>query len=95
MEVLRVAYEIAVIVLALMALIGSLIVAVIFGGLAYVVHRWGNKAVDGTHVVRLKAAAAEDAAHRGVQRGVIRPVAKAQGWVQWLSTFGKRALDES
>ena len=78
MEVLRVAYEIAVIVLALMALIGSLIVAVIFGGLAFVVHRWGNKAVAGAHVVRRKAAAAEDAAHRGVQRGVIRPVAQAQ-----------------
>ncbi|MDE2993828.1 MAG: hypothetical protein OXU67_08090 [Chloroflexota bacterium] len=95
MEILRVAYEIAVIVLALMALIGSLIVAVIFGGLAFVVHRWGNKAVDGAHIVRVKAAAAEDAAHRGVQRGVIRPVAQAQGWAQWLSTFGRRALDDS
>ena len=94
MEILRVAYEIAVIVLALMALIGSLIVAVIFGGLAFVVHRWGNKAVDGAHIVRLKTAAAEHAAHRGVQRGVVRPVAKAQGWAQWLSTFGRRALDE-
>ena len=94
MEILRVAYEIAVIVLALMALIGSLIVAVIFGGLAYVVHRWGNKAVDGAHVVRVKAATAEDAAHRGMQRGVVGPVAKVQGWAQWLSTFGRRALDE-
>ena len=94
MEVLRVAYEIAVIVLALMALIGSLIVAVIFGGLAFVVHRWGNKAVDGAHMVRVKAATAEDATHRGIQRGVIRPVAQAQGWVQWLSTFGRRTLDE-
>lgn len=95
MDILRVAYEIAVIVLALMALIGSLIVAVIFGGLAYVVHRWGNKAVDGAHMVRVKAATAEDATHRGIQRGVVGPVAKAQGWAQWLSTFGRRALDES
>ena len=94
MDTLRVAYEIAVVVLALMALIGSLIVAVIFGGLAYVVHRWGNKAVDGAHIVRLKAAAAEDAAHRGMQRGVVRPAAQAQGWARWLSTFGRRALDE-
>ena len=94
MDTLRVAYEIAVVVLALMALIGSLIVAVIFGGLAYVVHRWGNKAVDGAHIVRLKAAAAEDAAHRGIQRGVVRPAAQAQGWARWLSTFGRRALDE-
>ena len=94
MENLRVAYEIAVVVLALMALVGSLIVAVIFGGLAFVIHRWGNKAVDGAHIVRLKAAAAEDAAHRGMQRGVVRPAAQAQGWARWLSTFGRRALDE-
>ncbi len=94
MDILRVAYEIAVIVLALMALIIWLIVAVIFGGLALVIHRWGNKAVAGAHIVRLKAATAEEATHHGIQRGIVGPVAQAQGWAQWLSTFGRRALDE-
>lgn len=94
MEILRVAYDIAVIVLALMVLVGSLILAVIFGGLAFIIHRWGNIAIIGARIVRLRVAMAELQAYSWIQRGVIGPVAKAQGWAQWLSTFGRRALDE-
>ena len=94
MEILRVAYEIAVIVLALMVLIGSLIVAVIFAGLAYLIHRGGNIAVLAARLARLRVAMAEVQVQRALLRGVVWPAALAHGWVQWLSTFGKRTLDE-
>ncbi|MAG35580.1 MAG: hypothetical protein CL878_04955 [Dehalococcoidia bacterium] len=94
MEVLRVVYEIAVIILALMALVVWLIVAVVIGGIAFGIHRWGSKAVAGAHTARLKVDAAEHVAHRGIQRGVVRPAAKAHSMARWLSAFGRRALDE-
>ena len=94
MDALRVIYDLAVIVLALLTLVVALGAAAVLCILVFLLYRFSRTAVAGAQRVRGLSDRAHGLAQTGLRRGVAQPVAKAAGAASWLGTFWHRALDE-
>ena len=68
--------DLGIILLAIFSLIPTLIALAVYFALAFVVGRWGGKAIAGVTWVARKVAMAEGMVNNGLDRAVVRPVAK-------------------
>lgn len=68
--------DVATIILALLYLVSALIWAAVFFGLAWVVGRYGAKAPAGVHWLNGKVYRAQTIVEGGVDRAVVRPLAR-------------------
>jgi len=68
--------DVGIIVLALLGLVPTLIALAAYGGLAWVVERFGGKAVAGLGWVVRKVLWAEGLTEKVVERATVRPVAR-------------------
>lgn len=91
-SVVTVLRDLSIVLFALYVLIGSVIAVAIFGGGAWAIERFGAKAVAGLAWVRQKVHRAEDLALSGVERAVVRPLARSAEGVTMARTLVARSL---
>ena len=90
--VVTVLRDVSIMLFALYALVGSLIAAALFGGIAWAIDRFGTKAVSGLAWLRQKVHRTEDVTLAGIEKGVVRPVARTAEGVTMAKTLVARFL---
>jgi hypothetical protein len=84
--------DLAIIILALFSLVGTLITAAIGFGGAWAVGRFGPKGVAGVAWVRRKVSMVEDKVQGITERAAVRPVARTARLLTSGATFARAAL---
>jgi hypothetical protein len=85
--VVRALRDLGIIILALLSLVTALIMAAVFGGLAFAVARWGPKAPAGIRWVGAKVLRVDAAVERGSEDYVVRPLAKTASAASAAAAF--------
>ena len=84
--------DVAIIVLALFSLIGTLLLAGISFGGTWAIDRFGSKAVAGVRKVGSLVGRAEDVTQTVVEKAAVRPVARTARLLSSGATFVRAAL---
>jgi hypothetical protein len=84
--------DVAVILMAIFSLVGSLIAAAIYFAGAWAIGRFGQKAVTAVNWVRRKVVLVETKAQSITERAAVRPVARTARLLTAGRTFAEAAL---
>ena len=84
--------DVAIIILALFSIVGSLVLAAVSFGGTWAIDRFGPKAVAGVRKVGTYVGRAEDVTQNAMEKAAVRPVARASRLLTSGAAFVRAAL---